>query len=402
VKIKLLQLKKLKIFNDPIYGFIPIQNTLIFDIIEHPYFQRLRRISQMGLSYLVYPGVHHTRFEHALGCLYLMEKAIGVLKSKKVKISKSEKEALQIAILLHDIGHGPFSHTLENSIVKEMHHEAISLQFMEVLNVEFDGKLSLAIEIFKGEYNRPFLNQLIASQLDIDRLDYLRRDSFFSGVTEGNINSHRLITMLDVVNDNLVVDKKGIYSVEKFIVARRLMYWMVYLHKTSLAAECILVNILKRAKELSSVHKNISVSEPLNFFLNSSREFDAVTLDMFSKLDDYDIMISLKAWMNHSDHILSTLSRNLINRSLPKVLIQKDSFTKEQLQKIGKNFQNEIDKNYFTHSGTIKNLAYNKEKYPINIKLKKDKIANIIAVSDHLNLETLTEPVIKHFAYYPK
>ena len=214
-------MKNLKIFNDPIYGFIPIQSILIFDIIEHPYFQRLRRISQMGLSYLVYPGVHHTRFEHALGCLYLMQQAIAVLTSKKVKISEAEIEALQIAILLHDIGHGPFSHTLEHSFVKDVHHEFISLQFMESLNEEFDGKLSLAIKIFKGDYKRPFFNQLIASQLDIDRLDYLKRDSFFSGVTEGNINSHRLITMLDVVDENLVIDKKGIYSIEKFIVARR-------------------------------------------------------------------------------------------------------------------------------------------------------------------------------------
>ena len=288
-------MKKLKIFNDPIYGFIPIQSILIFDIIEHPYFQRLRRISQMGLSYLVYPGVHHTRFEHALGCLYLMEQTVTVLKSKKVKISKHEKEALLIAILLHDIGHGPFSHTLEHSIVTDNHHEEISLQFMEALNVEFNGKLSLAIKIFKGEYERPFFNQLIASQLDIDRLDYLKRDSFFSGVTEGNINSHRLITMLDVVEDNLVVDKKGIYSVEKFIVARRLMYWMVYLHKTSLAAERILVNILKRAKELSVTEKNIAISNHLNFFLNDEKGQTSETLNVFSKLDDYDVISSIKA-----------------------------------------------------------------------------------------------------------
>lgn len=395
-------MKKLKIFNDPIYGFIPIQSILIFDIIEHPYFQRLRRISQMGLSYLVYPGVHHTRFEHALGCLYLMEQTVTVLKSKKVKISKREKEALLIAILLHDIGHGPFSHTLEHSIVTDNHHEAISLQFMEALNVEFDGKLSLAIKIFKGEYKRPFFNQLIASQLDIDRLDYLKRDSFFSGVTEGNINSHRLITMLDVVDDNLVVDKKGIYSVEKFIVARRLMYWMVYLHKTSLAAECILVNILKRAKELSVTEKNIAISSNLNFFLNDTKEYTTETLKVFSKLDDYDIISSVKAWMEHSDKVLSTLSKDLINRNLPKVVIQNTPFSKEQLQQFYVNCDEDIDKHYFVHIGTVKNLAYNKEKYPINIRMKGNEIANIISVSDHLNLETLTESVIKHFAYYPK
>ena len=395
-------MKKLKIFNDPIYGFIPIQSILIFDIIEHPYFQRLRRISQMGLSYLVYPGVHHTRFEHALGCLYLMEQAVTVLKSKKVKISKHEKEALLIAILLHDIGHGPFSHTLEHSIVTDNHHEAISLQFMEALNVEFDGKLSLAIKIFKGEYERPFFNQLIASQLDIDRLDYLKRDSFFSGVTEGNINSNRLITMLDVVDDNLVVDKKGIYSVEKFIVARRLMYWMVYLHKTSLAAESILVNILKRAKELSVTEKKIAKSSNLNFFLNDTKEQPSETLKIFSKLDDYDVISSVKAWMEHSDKVLSTLSKDLINRNLPKVVVQNTPFSKEQLQQFYSNCNEDIDQQYFVHVGTVKNLAYNKEKYPINIRMKGGKIANIISVSDHLNLETLTQPVIKHFAYYPK
>ena len=395
-------MKKLKIFNDPIYGFIPIHNTLIFDIIEHPYFQRLRRISQMGLSYLVYPGVHHTRFEHALGCLYLMEQTVSVLKSKKVKISRQEKEALLIAILLHDIGHGPFSHTLEHSIVKNKHHEAISLLFMQALNTQFDNKLSLAIKMFKGEYERPFFNQLIASQLDIDRLDYLKRDSFFSGVNEGNINSHRLITMLDVVDGNLVVDKKGIYSVEKFIVARRLMYWMVYLHKTSLAAECILVNILKRAKELSVSEKNIAISTNLNFFLNDAKQFDINVLEVFSRLDDYDIISSIKAWMQHSDSILSTLSKDLINRNLPKVIIQNKPFSKEQLQKFNKKCDDDVDQNYFVHIGTVKNLAYNKEKYPINIKMKANRIADIISVSDHLNLETLTKPVIKHFAYYPK
>ena len=403
-------MKKLKIFNDPIYGFIPIQSTLIFNIIEHSYFQRLRRISQMGLSYLVYPGVHHTRFEHALGCMFLMQKAIGVLKSKKVDISTEEAEALQIAILLHDIGHGPFSHTLENSIVMNVHHESISLKFMEELNDEFDGKLGLAIQIFKGEYDRPFFNQLIASQLDIDRLDYLKRDSFYSGVTEGNINSERLIEMLNVFNDNLVVDKKGIYSVEKFIVARRLMYWMVYLHKTSLAAEYILVNILKRAKELSVTEKDLSVSKSLNFFLNhsnNSSNFNNETLVIFSKLDDYDIMSSVKDWTTHPDSILSNLCKSLIDRKLPKVRIQNKQISEEQYSNITKKVMLEMsirkeDLNYYMHSGVIENQAYDKDKYPINIKLKEDVISDIISCSDHLNLEALTKPVIKHFIYYPK
>lgn len=403
-------MKKLKIFNDPIYGFIPIQNALIFDIIEHPYFQRLRRISQMGLSYLVYPGVHHTRFEHALGCLYLMHNAIAVLKSKKVKISKDEEEALQIAILLHDIGHGPFSHTLEHSIVKDLHHEVVSLKFMKALNDKFDGRLTLAIQMFKGEYKRPFFNQLIASQLDIDRLDYLKRDSFYAGVTEGNINSERLIAMLNVIDDNLVVEKKGIYSVEKFIVARRLMYWMVYLHKTSLVAENILVNILKRAKSLSSSEKDISISDDLNFFLNNEMQasnFNKSALAVFSRLDDYDIISSVKAWCKHDDKVLSYLCCSLINRKLPKVIIQNKSFSKTTYNKIVKDLLKKInipkdDLDYFIYTGVIKNQAYNKEKYPINIKYKGGKVVDIISASDHLNLESLTKPVVKHYIYYPK
>lgn len=403
-------MKKLKIFNDPIYGFIPIHNALIFDIIEHPYFQRLRRITQMGLSYLVYPGVNHTRFEHAIGCMHLMQKTIDVLKFKGVKISKKESEALRIAILLHDIGHGPFSHTLEHSLVS-VHHEAISLKFMEALNKEFNGKLSLAIEIFKGEYERPFFNQLIASQLDIDRLDYLKRDSFYSGVTEGNINSGRLITMLDVVDNNLVVDKKGIYSVEKFIVARRLMYWMVYLHKTSLAAESILVNILKRAKELSRSNNNISFSSSLNYFLENditANDFDFDTLTVFSKLDDYDIISSIKKWMNHDDFILSSLCKSIINRNLPKVIIQSDNFSKSYIDSkknkvksnLGINDVTTLD--FFVQTGVITNHAYNKNKYPINIKYKKSKVVDLVSASDHLNIEVLTQPVSKYFIYYPK
>lgn len=364
----------------------------------------------MGLSYLVYPGVNHTRFEHAIGCMHLMQKTIDVLKFKGVKISKKESEALRIAILLHDIGHGPFSHTLEHSLVS-VHHEAISLKFMEALNKEFNGKLSLAIEIFKGEYERPFFNQLIASQLDIDRLDYLKRDSFYSGVTEGNINSGRLITMLDVVDNNLVVDKKGIYSVEKFIVARRLMYWMVYLHKTSLAAESILVNILKRAKELSRSNNNISFSSSLNYFLENditANDFDFDTLTVFSKLDDYDIISSIKKWMNHDDFILSSLCKSIINRNLPKVIIQSDNFSKSYIDSkknkvksnLGINDVTTLD--FFVQTGVITNHAYNKNKYPINIKYKKSKVVDLVSASDHLNIEVLTQPVSKYFIYYPK
>ncbi len=409
-KVNLKKLKKLKIFNDPIYGFIPIHNALIFNIIEHPYFQRLRRISQMGLSYLVYPGVRHTRFEHALGCLFLMQKTIEVLRFKKVKISKDESEALQLAILLHDIGHGPFSHTLEYSLVTGIQHEEISLKFMEQLNREFNGGLSLAIKIFKGEYERPFFNQLIASQLDIDRLDYLKRDSFYSGVTEGNINAERLITLLDVIDDNLVVDKKGIYSVEKFIVARRLMYWMVYLHKTSLAAEHVLVNILKRAQFLGRQDALKIDNEHLTYFIKtgiSAEQFDSTSLDRFAKLDDIDILGAIKAWTRHPDMILSELSKTIIDRKLPKVRIQDEPLSKsvfeKRLKKVANHYGISIqDAGYFVHQGTVSNHAYDKDKYPINIKLKGSEMVDILGISDHLNLETLTNPVVKNYHYYPK
>ena len=284
---------KLKIFNDPIYGFITIPNTLIYDLIQHPYFQRLRRISQMGMSYLVYPGAHHTRFHHALGCMHIMQKAIQTLQFKGVEISKEEENGLLIAILLHDIGHGPFSHAMENSIVEGVHHEEISLKFMNALNEEFGGQLDLAIQIFKGEYPRKFMYQLISSQLDMDRMDYLKRDSFYSGVAEGNINSERLIQMMNVQDDFLVIEEKGIYSVEKFLVARRLMYWQAYLHKTSVVAEIILTKILKRAKELTQKGVSLQCSAPLLYFLEhkvSLEEFDNVVLKTFALLDDYDVV----------------------------------------------------------------------------------------------------------------
>jgi len=284
---------KLKILNDPIYGFIQIPNSLIFDIIEHPYFQRLRRISQMGFSSLVYPGANHTRFHHALGCIHLMQKAVRVLRIKQIEISKEEENALCIAILLHDIGHGAFSHALEHSIANGISHEEISLKFMKKLNNEFDGELDLAIEIFEGNYHRNFLYQLISSQLDIDRLDYLKRDSFYTGVTEGNISSDRLIVMMNVKDDELVIEQKGIYSVEKFLIARRLMYWQVYLHKTGLVAENILVNVLKRAKELAEEKVDLFCSSALRYFLYnqiSTNNFTEETLEMFSKLDDYDFV----------------------------------------------------------------------------------------------------------------
>ena len=318
---------KLKVLNDPIYGFIQIPNSLIFDIIEHPYFQRLRRITQMGFSNLVYPGANHTRFHHALGCVYLMEKAVRVLRFKQVVISEEEEIALYIAILLHDIGHGAFSHALEHSIVSGISHEEISLKFMHKLNKEFKGKLDLAIEIFEGKYNRNFLYQLISSQLDIDRLDYLKRDSFYTGVTEGNISSDRLIVMMNVKNDELVIEQKGIYSVEKFLIARRLMYWQVYLHKTGLVAENMLVNVLKRAKYLAEKGHELYASNSLNYFLYhqiDQNNFTKDTLAKFSKLDDYDILSAIKEWTNHSDRVLSLLSKMIVNRKLLKIEIQKN------------------------------------------------------------------------------
>ena len=400
---------KLKVLNDPIYGFIQIPNSLIFDIIEHPYFQRLRRITQMGFSNLVYPGANHTRFHHALGCVYLMEKAVRVLRFKQVVISEEEEIALYIAILLHDIGHGAFSHALEHSIVSGISHEEISLKFMHKLNKEFKGKLDLAIEIFEGKYNRNFLYQLISSQLDIDRLDYLKRDSFYTGVTEGNISSDRLIVMMNVKNDELVIEQKGIYSVEKFLIARRLMYWQVYLHKTGLVAENMLVNVLKRAKYLAEKGHELYASNSLNYFLYhqiNQDNFTKDTLAKFSKLDDYDILSAIKEWTNHSDKVLSLLSKMIVNRKLLKIEIQKNPFSELQINRKKEKFSKILnltpdEMNYFVFTQQIKNQAYKTEK-PIFILNKKGKLKDIAKASDQLNLQALTKPVVKYFICYPK
>jgi HD superfamily phosphohydrolase len=400
---------KLKILNDPIYGFIQIPNSLIFDIIEHPYFQRLRRISQMGFSSLVYPGANHTRFHHALGCIHLMQKAVRVLRIKQIKISKEEENALCIAILLHDIGHGAFSHALENSITNGISHEEISLKFMKKLNDDFDGKLNLAIEIFEGNYHRKFLYQLISSQLDIDRLDYLKRDSFYTGVTEGNISSDRLIVMMNVIDDELVIEQKGIYSVEKFLIARRLMYWQVYLHKTGLVAENMLVNVLLRAKELVGKGKELFASTSLKYFMNNQIDqdnFTDETLEMFSKLDDYDVLSAIKEWTNHDDKVLSLLSQMIVDRKLLRVEIQKDAFDISQINKIISKFSKKLnlseeETKYFVFSQEIKNQAYNSEE-PVFILNKKGKLKDIAKASDQFNIQALTKPVIKHFICYPK
>ena len=403
-------MNKLKIINDPIYGFITIPSELIYDIIAHRYFQRLRRITQMGLSYLVYPGANHTRFHHAIGCLFLMQKAIQVLRFKGVTITKDEAEALQIAILLHDIGHGPFSHSLEHSIVNDISHEEISLQFMEVLNSEFNGKLHLAISIFKGLHPKKFFNQLISSQLDIDRLDYLKRDSFYTGVAEGNVNSERLITMLNVVDDKLVIEEKGIYSAEKFILARRLMYWQVYLHKTSLVAEKILVKILQRAKDLVAKGKKVKASKTLTYFLKTpvtKTEFNTKILEQFSYLDDFDVIMAVKDWQNHNDVVLSTLSKMLIQRKLPKVILRNKIFTNKEIKKYQDKVKTDLklqkeEINYFVFTESVSNHAYSKEKEPIYILQKNGNIRDLVEASDHFNLEALTKPVIKHFIAFPK
>ena len=400
---------KLKILNDPIYGFIRIPNSLIFDIIEHASFQRLRRVSQMGLSNLVYPGANHTRFHHALGCLHLMQKAISVLTMKGVKISKDEETALCIAILLHDIGHGAFSHALEHSIVTGITHEEISLKYMQQLNKEFNGKLDLAIEIFTGKYHRLFLQQLISSQLDIDRLDYLKRDSFYTGVAEGNISSDRLIAMMNVVNDELVIEKKGIYSVEKFLIARRLMYWQVYLHKTSLVAEHMLVKVLMRAKELAENNIDLYGSSSLRYFLynkTNKDNFDEKVLELFSKLDDYDLLSAIKEWTNHQDKIISNLSSMIVNRNLLKIeifdeVVSEIDFSIHTDKLMYSSGLTKKEASYFVFNGDISNQAYNKYQ-PIKILNKNGDIEDIVLASDQLNLQALSKPVKKFFICYPK
>ncbi|WP_139959109.1 HD domain-containing protein [Flavicella sediminum] len=401
---------KLKILNDPIYGFITIPNALIFDLIEHPYFQRLRRISQMGLSYLVYPGAHHTRFHHAIGCMHLMQKTVATLQAKGVEISDEEATALNIAILLHDIGHGPFSHALEHSIVSGISHEEISLLYMRELNEQFDGKLRLAIEIFEGKYPRNFMLQLVSSQMDMDRLDYLKRDSFYTGVAEGNINSERLIVMLNVVNDELVLEQKGVYSAEKFIVGRRLMYWQVYLHKTGVVAEKMLVNLLKRANVLSKRGEKLPASKAFQFFLQNQinkENFGNETVACFARLDDYDVLSAIKEWISYPDRVLSSLSEMIINRDLLRIEFLKNELSSEEFKEIeieNKNLYNYTEEElpYFVFTDSVENQAYNSSKSKINILFKNGSILDLGKASDQLNIQALTNPVVKHFVCYPK
>jgi len=401
---------KLKIFNDPIYGFITIPNSLIFELIEHRYFQRLRRITQMGLSYLVYPGAHHTRFHHALGSMHLMQNVVRILRFKGVTISEDEENALLIAILLHDIGHGPFSHAMEHSIVKGVSHEEISLLFMQKLNTEFNSNLTLAIKVFKGKYHRKFMCQLISSQLDMDRSDYLKRDSFYTGVSEGNINSAHLITMLNVVEDELVVEEKGIYSVERFLTARRLMYWQVYLHKTSLVAEQLMIRVLQRAKELTLKGATLITSKALLYFLKNEithDTFNDFTLETYANLDDFDIISAMKEWQIHDDFVLSNLCQMIINRDLLKIEIKNDQINNDKLNKHITNLMHKYnvtnyEASFFVFKGEVTNQAYQLDNQNINILFKTGKVIDIVDASDHLNLKVLSKPVTKYYICYPK
>ena len=403
---------KRKIINDPIYGFVTIPSDLIYDLINHPYFQRLRRIKQLGLTNLVYPGALHTRFHHAVGAMHLMQEAVLTLRQKDIVITEIEEQAVLIAILLHDIGHGPFSHALEHSIVKGVSHEAISSLFMDKLNEEFEGKLTLAIEIFNDRYPKKFLHQLVSSQLDMDRLDYLKRDSFFTGVSEGVISSDRIIKMLNVVNNELVVENKAIYSIEKFLIARRLMYWQVYLHKTVLSAETLVVNILKRAKELSSEGKELFATPTFSLFLKNNftqKDFekDSSLLVKFSKLDDSDLDASIKVWSENEDKILSKLCQNLLDRKLFKIEMQNEPFTENYvngftekvcaLYKIAKK-----DAGYFVLTDVVNNSAYNADQFNINILMSNGQLIDVAEASDQLNIQSLSKTVSKYFICYPK
>ncbi len=395
---------KLKIINDPVYGFIKIPYDLIFDLIEHPLFQRLRRIRQLGLTHFVYPGANHTRFQHAVGAMHLMGLAIEVIRSKGHLITDEEARAVTVAILLHDIGHGPFSHSLEHSLIKNTSHEKISLLMMEQLNEEFHGELTMAIEIFRNRYPKKFLHQLVSSQLDMDRLDYLKRDSFFTGVTEGVIGSDRIIKMLNVLNDQLVVEEKGIYSIEKFLIARRLMYWQVYLHRTVVASEQILVLMLKRAKHLSSMGEELFATPALAYFLQEQKQ---VSLEQFSILDDNDILASAKVWCNNSDKVLSMLANGLVNRKLFSVELDNQAFSVERVAEIRANVVEQENMSpqeaeYLVVSDSVSNYAYSDMDDRITIMDKNGNTRDIAEASDILNISVLSLTVRKYFLCYPR
>ena len=404
---------KKKIINDPIYGFIKIKYDLIYDLIEHSYFQRLRRIKQLGLTNYVYPGANHTRFQHALGAMHLMEQAVEVIRSKGNDISIEEEQAVTAAILLHDIGHGPFSHALENTIIEKLNHEELSLLIMEALNEQFDNNLELTITIFKNNYHKKYLHELVSGQLDMDRLDYLKRDSFFTGVNEGVIGEDRIIKMLNIFNGQLVSEQKGIYSIERFLTARRLMYWQVYFHKTVIAAEQLLENLLLRAKDLAKQQIEVFATPSLHFFLygcdfNLNDKNDSVKLiEHFINLDDNDIITSAKEWAKHDDFILSQLSQNLLNRKLSHVEIT-DTRNPENMGKIKElvlqkyKLKNDTDLKYFINSEIISNHTYAPSEENIRILMNNRSIKDLNEVSDIINLGGLTKLTEKYFICYPK
>ncbi len=402
---------KRKIVNDPVYGFVTIPTELIFDLVEHPVVQRLRRIMQLGLTHLVYPGARHTRLSHAIGAMHLMGRAINVLRQKDIPISEAEWEGALAAILLHDVGHGPFSHALERAVIESVPHEMLSLRIMEALNQEFHGKLDVAIEIFRGQYPKKFLSQLVAGQLDVDRLDYLMRDSFYSGVSEGIIGYDRILKMLHVSDGQLVVESKAIYSIEKFIVARRIMYWQVYLHKTVLAAEQMLVNALKRARELVRNNIQVPASEPFHWFLANTVKLedfvaDSIAMRNFAILDDVDIVSTLKSWMNHPDTVLSRLSRGLVNRKLLKISLRNQAYAGEVIKdmqaQLARDWKiNREEASWFVFQRSTSNNAYNRAAEKINILNKDGSLQDIAEASDQLNISFLSQPVVKYYLCYP-
>lgn len=407
------RIHKSKIINDPVYGFITVPSDLAFQIIEHPYFQRLRRIKQLGLTHLVYPGAHHTRFQHSLGAMHLMTEAMESLRSRGHDISDEEVEAAEVAILLHDIGHGPFSHALENSIVEGIRHEDISLLFMERLNKEMNGKFSLAIDIFQNLYPRKFFHQLVSGQIDFDRLDYLKRDSFFCGVAEGIVSNDRIIKTLTILGDNIGIEAKGIYSVEKFIIARRLMYWQVYLHKTVLSAEALLIRILRRAKELARSGVKLFATPPLAFFLENqigkeSFQDDPAVLENFSRIDDFDIFSAIKTWSQHNDFILSTLCTSLVNRELFRVEMQMHPFPEDRFESLKESLLKHMpslgprDIGYFLFSDVTSNYSYYPFDNRISVLLTDGSVIDLTEASGLFNLTILTEPDVKYVLGYPK
>ncbi|MDX5444403.1 MAG: HD domain-containing protein [Hymenobacteraceae bacterium] len=405
-------MNKKKIINDPVHGFITIDSALVFDIIDHPYFQRLRRIKQLGLTDMVYPGALHTRFHHAIGAMHLMHTALQTLGSKNNEISQKECEASLVAILLHDIGHGPFSHALETAIFNQVAHEHLSLLIMQQLNRQFKGRLDLAIEIFRNTYERKFFHQLVSSQLDVDRLDYLNRDSFYTGVMEGKIGADRILKMMNVVDDQLVLEEKAIYSIESFLVSRRLMYWQVYLHKAVISAENMVLRIVQRARELLQKGTEVPCSPVLRYFLSANLtlddfEKDTNILDQFTQLDDYDIWSGIKAWAHHPDKILAFLSKSVLERRLFKVIISAEPVDADYFEGIKELVMDrfeigEEDVKYLMISGKISNNAYDAHGKSIDVLTKSSHVVNVAQASDLPNIRALSNRVEKYFICYPK